>query len=133
MTNPLILLYWAQLQGIEAAAALLDDPTDHRFDRRTVGQSGQCVGETPAGGSASTLPLASKGAPTCRGPSRKPAIEGAPYAYPYKGKIYATPYRPIPTKGGPTEGGTYTGVPPQEGGPKDRGPMRVPKVGLAGG
>lgn len=77
MTNPLILLYWVLLQGIEAAAALLDDPTDHRFDRRTVGQSGQCVGESPTGGPASTLPLASKGAPTCRGPSGMPAIEGA--------------------------------------------------------
>jgi len=101
LTNPLILLYWAQLQGIEAAAALLDDPTDHRFDRRTVGQSGQCVGESPTGGLASTLPLASKGAPTCRGPSGMPAIEGAPYAYPYKGKIYGLAYRPIPTEGAP--------------------------------
>jgi len=117
LTNPLILLYWAQLQGIEAAAALLDDPTDHRFDRRTVGQSGQCVGESPTGGLASTLPLASKGAPTCRGPFGKPAIEGAPYAYPYKGKVYGLAYRPTPIGGGPTEGGTSRG-------PMNRGPMR---------
>ncbi len=97
MTNPLILLYWAQLQGIEAVATALRDPTDYRFDRRTVGNQDNALGKSRR---AVLLP------PYHWRAKRGPRHKGAPYA---------TPYRPIPHTGGPTRGGTYTGVPHRRG------------------
>ena len=81
MTNPLILLYWAQLQGIEAAAALLDDPTDHRFDRRTVGNQDNASGHSQRAVLLPPYHWRAKG-PDMQGPIRYARHRGGPIRIP---------------------------------------------------